>query len=328
MVGDIVAEVTASGRITAEHVQALRRSLYSDGAAERGEVEALFTLDEAATCHDSGWPALFTEAATDHLVEQQEPQGYVSEADADWLMARIGRDGVVKTATELELLVRVMEKAKSSPARLAAFALAQVKKAVVEGDGPLAGNGKLEPGRVGRAEAELVRRILYAFGGDGNVAVSRAEAEILFDINDATADADNDPAWSDLFVKAIANFLMAASGYAVPSREEAMRRETWLDTPSAGVADVFSRMAAGGLRGFLQAYREPSAESVWGERNAAAESRARQSEAVTPDEAEWLSRRIGRDGILSANEKALLRFIRDESASVHPSLQSLIAQAA
>ena len=188
--------------------------------------------------------------------------------------------------------------------------------------------GELEPGRVGRAEVELIRRILYAFGGDGSVAITRAEAEILFDINDAVADCDNDPAWGDLFVKAIANFTMAASGYSVPNRQEALRREAWLDAPSGGVADVFSRMAAGSLRGILQAYRQPSAEDTWAARNARAASEASESEAVTAGEAEWLARRIGRDGRLHANEKALLRFIRDEAPSVHPSLQSLIARAA
>jgi len=30
----------------------------------------------------------------------------------------------------------------------------------------------------------MVRRILYAFGGDENIAVTRAEAEVLFGIND------------------------------------------------------------------------------------------------------------------------------------------------
>ena len=65
---------------------------------------------------------------------------------------------------------------------------------------------------------ELLRRMLYAFGGDGNVAVTRAEAEVLFDINDATADAEPNPAWTDLFVKAIANVVMAASGQQPPNQ--------------------------------------------------------------------------------------------------------------
>jgi hypothetical protein len=320
--------VVASKRITAEDVQALRRSLYNDGVAEAGEVERLFAMDEAAETHDPSWCELFVEAVTDYLVEQVGPQGYVDEANADWLISRIGRDGAVKTATELELLVKVIEKAKSSPERLSAFALAQVKKAVVDGEGPLARGGKLEAGRVGRDEVELMRRVLYAFGGDGNVAVTRAEAEILFDINDATAGADNDPSWPDLFVKAIANFLMAASGYAPPTRQEALRREAWLDAPTGGVTDFFSRMVAGGLRGALQAYRQPATEEAWAARNAQAATRVAVAEQVTGEEAEWLARRIGRDGALHESEKALLRFIRDEVPSVHPSLQSLIAKAA
>jgi hypothetical protein len=325
---DVFAEVVASKRITAEDVQALRRSLYNDGVAEAGEVERLFAMDEAAEQHDPSWRELFVEAVTDYLVEQVAPQGYIDEANADWLIARIGRDGTVKTATELEILVKVIEKAKSSPERLSAFALAQVKKAVVDGEGPLARGGKLEAGRVGRDEVELMRRVLYAFGGDGNVAVTRAEAEILFDINDATAGADNDPSWPDLFVKAIANFLMAASGYAPPTRQEALRREAWLDTPAGGVTDFFSRMVAGGLRGALQAYRQPATEEAWAARNAQAATNVAVAEQVTGEEAEWLARRIGRDGALHENEKALLRFIRDEAPSVHPSLQSLIAKAA
>ena len=36
-----------------------------------------------------------------------------------------------------------------------------------------------------------MRRMLYAFGGDGNIAITRQEAEVLFDINDAT-DADEE----------------------------------------------------------------------------------------------------------------------------------------
>ena len=322
-----VADVLAAKKITAEDVLALRRSTYHDGVAERGEVERLFTMDEAATTFDPSWTELFTEAVADHIVNQTQPNGHISEANANWLIERIGRDGVVKTTNELELLVKVLEKAMSSPERLAAYALEQVKHAAVDGDGPLV-RGNLERGRVNRDEVELIRRILYAFGGHGNVAVTRSEAEVLFEINDATAAAENDPAWSDLFVKAIANFMMAASGYAVPSREEALKREAWLDSPSGGVGDFIGKMAAGGLRGVLKAYREPNTDAVWAERNTRFEAAQASSLHVTADEAEWLARRMGRDGALHDNEKALLRFIRDEAPSIHPSLKSLIAKAA
>ena len=324
----IVAEVMATKKITAEDVRALRASLYNDGVAEAGEVERLFTMDEAATEVDPKWTELFIEAVTDYIVEQVEPEGHISEANADWLIDRITYDGAVKTMSELEILVKVLEKAKSSPQKLVAFALSQVKKAVVEGEGPLARGGTLVAGKVTRDEAELMRRILYAFGGDQNIAVTRAEAEILFDINDATATAENDPAWNELFVKAIANFMMAASGYDVPSRQEALKQEEWLDAPTGGVSNFFGRMAAGGLRGALNAYRQPDMEQAWAARNARMDAAIKSAETISAEEAEWLARRMGRDGTFHDNEKALLRFIRDEAPPIHPSLQSLIAKAA
>jgi hypothetical protein len=49
---------------------------------------------------------------------------------------------------------------------------------------------------------------------------------------------------------------------------------------------------------------------------------------VGEDEAGWLAARIGRDGKLHENEKALLRFIRDEASDIHPALAPLIEKAA
>jgi len=325
---DVLTDVMKSKKITASQVLDLRRSLYNDGVAEAGEVDRLFAMDEAATECDPSWTELFVEAVTDYIVEQVEPQGHVSEENANWLIDRISRDGTVKSASELEILVKVLEKAQTSPQRLVAFALSQVKKSVVDGEGPLARGGKLVKGTVSRDEAELVRRILFAFGGDDNIAVTRDEAEVLFDINDANVTAENDPAWNDLFVKTIANFMMAASGYQVPNRQEALRREEWLDAPSAGVGGFFSRMAAGGLRGALNAYRQPDMEQAWAARNARMDAAIKSAETISAEEAEWLARRMGRDGTFHDNEKALLRFIRDEAPSIHPSLQSLIAKAA
>lgn len=325
---DLVAQVAASKKLTQEIALEARRRVYKDGAVDPREVEALFALDEAAERRDPAWVALFVEAIVDYLVRQESPAGYISEDNADWLIARISRNGVVTTETELELLVKALEVAKSSPSRLSAFALAQVKAAVLDGSGPVACGRQLQPGRVGRAEAELMRRILYAFGGDGNIAVTRAEAEVLFDINDATAEADNDPAWTDLFVKAVANCLMAASGYQAPPREVALRREAWLDSESGGVGDFLGRMLAGGLRGSLQAYREPDLKARWVERNRRQDAAIAAAERVSEDEAAWLAARIGRDGVLHDNEKALLRFIRTESPHIHPSLQPLLERAA
>ncbi|MBZ0230345.1 MAG: hypothetical protein K8F58_18100, partial [Bauldia sp.] len=190
---DVFSRVKRSGKVTADDALASRRAVYGDdGAIAPGEIDMLFRIDEAASAADPAWSALLAEAGVDYIVHQRQPSGYIDEANAEWLVERIGRDGKVKTATELELLVKVLEAARTSPPSLVQFALRQVQSAVVDGDGPLADGRVIVPGRVDRAEADLLRRILYAFGGDGGIAVTRAEAEVLFDINDATADADND----------------------------------------------------------------------------------------------------------------------------------------
>ena len=328
-ISDVLARVASTGKVMPEDALAARRAVYGDdGAIASHEIEALFRIDEAVSPSDPAWSALIVEAGADFLVHQQRPSGYIDEANAAWLIDRIGRDGKVKTATELELLVKVIEVARTSPPGLVQFALRQVQSAVVDGDGPLADGRALAPGRVGRAEADLLRRILYAFGGDDGIAVTRAEAEVLFDINDATADADNDPAWLDLFVKAAANCIMAASGYVVPTREIALRREEWLDAPSGGVAGFFSRMVSGGLRGVLESYRAPDDEDEWAARNQRMAQAISTAEVVTESEADWLAGRIGRDGRLHENEKALLRFIGNEASDIHPSLTPLIERAA
>ena len=100
---------------------------------------------------------------------------------------------------------------------------------------------------------------ITAFAGDAGISITRVEAEILFNINDRTAEADNDPAWSDLFAKALANCVMAASGYVAPPREVALRQEAWLNSPSGGVGTFFDahglRRVCGNSRGLHHADR-------------------------------------------------------------------------
>ena len=328
-ISDTLARVRTSHEIDAGDVLDLRRSVYGgDGKVDPGEIDALFAVDEAAEKADPAWTMLFAEAVVDFLVFQQPPEGYIDEANASWLVERIGRDGKVKSASELEVLVKVLEAAREAPTSLVRFALAQVKDAILNGEGPLADGGHLEPGRVSRAEAELLRRILYAFGGESGIAITRDEAEILFDINDATADADNDPAWTDLFVKAVASCIMVASGYTPPPREVALAREEWLNSPADGVSGFVARMASGGLRGILASYRAPDADDDWTSRAMAKIDAAAAAEVVDDGEAGWLAARIERDGQMHDSEKALLRFIGKESPQIHPALLPLIAKAA
>src|SRR3990170_4852425 len=323
-----VAEIKARGSIKDADVLKLRRSYYDDGRISLDEAEMLFALNDACPVQDPAWADCFVESITDYLVEQAQPEGYLTTENAAWLIERIAKDGRVESKTELELLVNVLDKARWAPQSLARFALEQVKAAVLTGTGPLRSGKMLEPGVVTEADVDLLRRILYSFGSDGNLAITQPEAEILFEIDEATADADNHPAWTDLFVKAIANCVMTASSYAPPPREIALARDAWLDRRGElSLDNVLSGMATG-LTSLFGGYREQSDEERAVARLAQQKIEIVTHEAITPVEAGWLAARLGRDGKLTPNEQALLAFLKAESPSIDPSLQKLVDKAA
>lgn len=315
--------------ITAADVRAMRAFVYPDGVVSRAEVEKLFRLNAAATSVCPEWRDFFVEAATDHLVYQERPEGYVSDENADWLIKMISQDGVVETLTEVELLVTVLEKAKSSPEKLVAFALEQVAAAVIGSKGALARVPGRLPNIVDRDEVDLIRRVLYAFAGDSNIAVTRAEAEMLLRINDASVEDRNDPAWNDLFVKAMMNFVMFVSGYQTPGREEALRHEAFLDGPNTGVGGFFSRMVSGGLSAILRRDDvSQDSDDAWRDRNVARDVAARAAETVDENEARWLAEHLGKSGSLRENERTLLISLRDSAPSIAPALQPLLDKVA
>lgn len=326
---DFVAGRIAAGTVSEDDVMTLRRYIYGDMSVSLDEGAALFRLNNAGVAFAETWYELFPEAVGDILVHQAQPQGYVSEDNAAWLIGQITADNHICSRTELDAVLHVLEKARAAPEELEQFALAAVAGLVLSGTGATRGGAQLKPGVIGDGEVELLRRVLYAGSGCGGVAISKAEAEILFDLNDATIEAENVPAWSELFAKAIANYLMAMSGFAPPPREVALAREDWLSQPGGfdgGLGGFFRKMFSGGVGGIREAYRdEPDAFAA---RGAMMEADIAMSEAVTEDEASWLVNRIGRDGVLHANEKALLRFIREESPNIHPALQPLMDKVA
>ena len=316
--------ICARGSLSSADVAAIRRGYYQDGVVGEGEADALFALEQNCRTQPAEWGALFVEALTDYLVHQVKPEGYLTAANAAWLTERIATDGKIQTRNEFDLLVKVLEEARWAPGSLSALALAQVRDAVVEGTGPMRlGPAKPAKGIVTAADVKQLRRILYACGGDGNIAVTRAEAEVLMDIGDAADESLSDPSWIDLYTKAIANHLMAAAGHLPPSREEALRQEAWLEAePDLG--GFLGEMVHSGLTGIWAASRTPSLEDMALAR-VEAETRAMLvSEEITAPEAKWLAGRIGRDGRISDAERALLGFIKHNSPKIDPSLNKLL----
>jgi len=321
----LVDEIVRRGSIKDVDVLRLRSAVHSDGIVSAEEAEALLHLNEACPVQDAAWPDFFIETLTDYVVNQAQPEGYLTAEGAKWLIARVSKDGMVARKTELDLVVNILDKSRWSPVSLSRFALRQVRRAVIDGDGPLRAGQIIEKGRIGEPEVELVRRILYAFGGDGNVAVTRAEAEVLFEINDAIANPEGNPAWTDLFVKAVTNVVMAASGQTVPTREEAMRRDAWFaERGELSPKSLIAAMVTSSIDAVRNAYQEQSSE----ERALARLEHQRieiiTNEAITQAEAGWLCERIGRDGHVTPNEAALIAYLKKESPNIHPDLQARV----
>ena len=321
-----VDDIISRGSIREQDVMRMRQSFYDDVLITPEEADQLIRLNAACPVQDAAWSPFVVQAICDYIVNQTEPEGYVTAANADWLIAMIAPEGRVRSKTELDLLLQVLDTARWSPERLVRFALDEVKRAIIEGDGPLRINGTRQTGTITDAEVDLIRRILYAFGGDGNIAITRAEAEVLIAIEESLATGGTpNPAWTDLFVKAMANVILATSGYAPPSREEALRSDAWLKRRGdLSPSHLVGAMVTGSLSSVWDTYTEQSSE----ERALARLERQRveiiTNEEITEGEASWLVERLTRDDRLTPTELALIDYLRREATMLHPALVDLV----
>jgi hypothetical protein len=301
---ELAERLRAAGAISSEDVLALRRQVWPDGKIDAGEAELAFALNDAAKAPSREWVDFFVEALCDYVVCQQAPSGYVDAAKAEWLTARIVRDGRVDSLGELELLVKVLEKATNAPGSLKQFALAQIEQTVLTGEGPTRDGGSLDAGVISDAEVKLLRRLLFAQAGDGPGSISQSEAELLFRLKDATLGAANAPGWKTLFVQAVGNHLMAYNSYKPLEAADAARLEAFMDDAHVRIGGFLGRMAGAKFSGFRDVFTSQTKP----DRDAAVAA----AQAVDPGEAAWLKAKVDSDGAVDALEQALLDFIAEE----------------
>ena len=309
----LLTQVKTKGSFDKADVLTLRQTIWADGAVSHEEADTLFEINHLGH-KPKVWPDLFIDAITNFLVHQTMPHGYVNQANAAWLMARIDHDGVVETHTELELLLNVMKHAHNVTDELEAYALAQVRHAVLKGTGYLGRGHPLEPGVIGEAEVSVLKRVLYSCSSEGGIGISKQEAEALFDLNDACVNRVNHESWTRLFVGAIANHLMMVAAWDEPDMQEALRREHWLEERGKGFVMPSFKNLSSAFKGLFSAPQTAGFTNM-DKANVAA------AERVTAHEASWLIERLNRDGVLHKNEKALLSFLKAESPELHDSLR-------
>jgi hypothetical protein len=148
---------------------------------------------------------------------------------------RTQADAGIETASDFANLIARIESSPETDSRLAAAALAAVRAGVITGEGPTTA-GRIHFSRaIDPVDTATIRRILLA----GNTAVTRAEADALFDIHEAALERTDHGAFDDLLVKAIAHHVLGEAGKRVPPRETALDAEIalaeWADLDAGTV---------------------------------------------------------------------------------------------
>jgi hypothetical protein len=149
-------------------------------------------------------------------------------------------------------LIVALEPTKISCRNTAAQALTIVRDGVITGEGPTT-KGRVHFSReLDADDAAWCARILTATAVE-HQPVSRAEAEALFEIDDAAAERSDDGRFDDLLAKAVVHHAASASGLPVPPRTFALSPDTsiesWAPTQAAGVDIEVLQWIAARMRG-------------------------------------------------------------------------------
>src|ERR1700682_5036947 len=148
--------------------------------------------------------------------------------------------------------IGALEPSKISCRNTAAHALTIVRDGVITGEGPTT-KGRIHFSRALDADdAAWCARILTATAVE-NQPVSRAEAEALFEINDAATERTDGGRFDDLLAKAGAHHAASASGLPVPPRTLALSPDTdiesWAPSKASGVNTEVLEWIASQMRG-------------------------------------------------------------------------------
>ena len=305
-----VEEIACRGSIKGSDVQRLMDGFAANPIVGEDEAEALLLLNRSCAVQTSSWRPFLVDVLADFHIHQMGPQGYITSEKSRWLIEKVSVDGWVSTRNELDLLLAILNRARWFPLSLAIFALEQVRGAIAHGAGPLrAGPVPCRPGQMMESDVALVRDVLCAFGAGASLPVTKAEAEILFEIEDVVRGAG--PAdWADLFAKAIGNLVLAANGYAVPQRDVALRSGGFsLEGLSLSESVAYS------LAPVLRDYSRPTQEELAMSRL----ERQRleivtQEEVFSPADSAWIEQRLNSPHRRGPRREAeIVNFLRREA---------------
>jgi len=156
------------------------------------------------------------------------------------------------SALESEAAVESPRLLEPSCCDAAARALTVVRDGVITGEGPTT-EGRMHFSRSLDADDVAWCEDILMAAAINDQPVSRAEAEALFEINEAATERSDGGRFENLLAKAVAHYAASASGLPVPSRRVALSPDTEIESWAPGYASkVNSEMLqwiAGKMRG-------------------------------------------------------------------------------
>ncbi|MEO0462522.1 MAG: hypothetical protein AAF127_05290 [Pseudomonadota bacterium] len=307
---ELARRAAEDGSVSPEELLALRRQGWGDGEIHRDEAEAIFALNNTLEERSPEWCDFMVEAIGEYVLNGTPPRLQCSADEAQWLIGQIDHDGVVESLVEMEVMVRILERAENAPVALKNYVLKQVEKEVLTGTGPARCGGSLSATHISAAECRILRRVIFASGGHGPAAVTRFDAEMLFRLKDETLAEENAAEWDDLFLDGIANYLRGFRlQNAQVSHERKRELEAFVADNKANVGRFFGRMAK----------EAPNVANsigvVFGKKSSGPDYGALEATGyeVTDTEQEWLNAMVEADGEIDDLERRLIaRLARED----------------
>jgi hypothetical protein len=301
-----VADSLVKGMVVPETAAQVRKTIYGHGPLTAADMDLVFAVARNAGANPcTEWTQLFSEAVTDYVVHESDPENYISNDKVRWLMQQLQKGGGISTKAEFAMLLDVMNTALDVPPSLSAFALNEIETAIVKGRRDAFTDEDHPADVVTKPDVEALRAVLFAATSGSTCQITQEEAEALFDIAHATAKGKVDPSFDDLFARAIGNYLMATCLHA-PSAAEALHREKWLDEREK-LPGFFSRLIGRHSEiGFFDMLKTPLelADDDMGKLEAADERESAETEKITDGEADWVMAHLTRGGKLTSPEFA------------------------
>ena len=190
--------IAGKHRLTADDILLLRRYMFPKGLTSASDAEQLLALHRAPVEKCAEWDNWFVEMMAAFIVVHSYPQYSLDELNAEWLIAMVSVDGVIATAAELELVLHAMEMACAVPDILSAFALDQLRLALVKNKGAYAAGRGIKRSGIAAEDIEFIYRILRGSLFAGKMFVSAREVSVFDRIDARVHNETNHPAWYDL----------------------------------------------------------------------------------------------------------------------------------